>query len=122
MTMDFVFTDPLPPETPLRTAIGTAHRQSEDEAVDAILAAVPLTPEAEARIAGTARDLVETVRRERIGKGGLDAFLHEYALSSPEGIALMAACTESVKKRAGFGIFTSTWTTLFGPFDHADPA
>jgi hypothetical protein len=40
----------------------------------------------------------------------------------PEGIALMAACTESVKKRAGFGIFTSTWTTLFGPFDHADPA
>src|SRR4029077_18564844 len=41
------------------------------------------------RIAATARRLVETVRRERHGKGGLDAFLHEYALSSPEGVALM---------------------------------
>ena len=29
------------------------------------------------------------MRRERLGKGGLDAFLHEYALSSPEGVALM---------------------------------
>ena len=29
------------------------------------------------------------MRRERQGKGGLDAFLQEYALSSPEGVALM---------------------------------
>jgi RHH-type proline utilization regulon transcriptional repressor/proline dehydrogenase/delta 1-pyrroline-5-carboxylate dehydrogenase len=29
------------------------------------------------------------VRRKRIGDGGLDAFLHEYALSSQEGVALM---------------------------------
>ncbi len=33
--------------------------------------------------------LVTAVRRERLGKGGIDAFLHEYALSSPEGVALM---------------------------------
>src|SRR5437764_1740797 len=45
--------------------------------------------EARERIAATARRLVDTVRRERLGKGGLDAFLHEYALSSPEGVALM---------------------------------
>ena len=30
-----------------------------------------------------------TVRRERLAKGGIDAFLHEYALSSQEGVALM---------------------------------
>ena len=35
------------------------------------------------------RALVASVRRERVGKGGLDAFLHEYALSTQEGIALM---------------------------------
>ena len=36
-----------------------------------------------------ARRLVAAVRRERLGKGGIDAFLHEYALSSQEGVALM---------------------------------
>src|SRR5437764_4175007 len=45
--------------------------------------------EARERIAATARRLVDTVRRERLGKGGSDAFLHEYALSSPEGVALL---------------------------------
>ena len=33
--------------------------------------------------------LVAAVRRERLGKGGIDAFLHEYALSTQEGVALM---------------------------------
>ena len=37
----------------------------------------------------TARGLVAAVRRERHGKGGIDAFLHEYALSSQEGVALL---------------------------------
>ncbi|MGH7094918.1 MAG: hypothetical protein ACREFB_15460, partial [Stellaceae bacterium] len=87
--MDFVFADPPPPETPLRAAIGAAHRQSEEAAVAAILTAAALPAEANTRIAATARRLVETLRRERLTKGGIDAFLHEYALSSPEGVALM---------------------------------
>src|SRR5207237_9179486 len=41
------------------------------------------------RIADQARAFVVAVRRERLGKGGIDAFLQEYALSSPEGVALM---------------------------------
>jgi RHH-type proline utilization regulon transcriptional repressor/proline dehydrogenase/delta 1-pyrroline-5-carboxylate dehydrogenase len=87
--MGFVFADPLPPETPLRAAIRDAHRLDETEADAHILAAADMPAEARDRIAATARRLVETVRRERLGKGGLDAFLHEYALSSPEGVALM---------------------------------
>ena len=87
--MDLVFTAPLPPETRLRTAIRDAHRQDETAADARILAAADMPPEARERIAVTARRLVDTVRRERLGKGGLDAFLHEYALSSPEGVALM---------------------------------
>jgi len=79
----------LPPQTPLRAAIGNANRLGEDAAVAAILAAPEMPAEARDRIAATARRLVAEVRRERLGKGGLDAFLHEYALSSPEGVALM---------------------------------
>ena len=87
--MDLVFAEPPPPETPLRAAIRDAHRLDETEADRRILAAAELPAEARGRIAATARRLVEAVRRERLGKGGLDAFLHEYALSSPEGVALM---------------------------------
>jgi len=87
--MDLVFTAPLPPEMPLRAAIRDAHRLDEATADAAILAAADMPLEARERVAATARRLVEAVRRERLGKGGLDAFLHEYALSSPEGVALM---------------------------------
>src|SRR6476469_6861980 len=87
--MNLVFADPLPPETPLRAAIRDAHRLDETEADAHILAAAEIPAEARERIVATARRLVEAVRRERLGKGGLDAFIHEYALSSPEGIALM---------------------------------
>src|ERR1043165_438049 len=87
--MGFVFADPLPPETPLRAAIRDAHRLDETEADAQILAAADLPAEARDRIAATARWLVLAVRRERLGKGGLDAFLQEYAVSSPEGVALM---------------------------------
>ncbi|HYM71869.1 MAG TPA: bifunctional proline dehydrogenase/L-glutamate gamma-semialdehyde dehydrogenase PutA, partial [Stellaceae bacterium] len=80
---------PPPPETPLRAAIGKAHRQSETEAVAVILAAAEMPAPARQRITRTAHRLVAAVRDKRIDKGGLDAFLHEYALSSPEGVALM---------------------------------
>ena len=86
--MDFVSAPP-PPETPLRAAIRDAHRLGEAAADARILAAAAIPAEARERIARTARRLVEAVRRERRGKGGLDAFLQEYALSSPEGVALM---------------------------------
>ncbi len=92
--MELVFANPLPPigpsaETPLRAAIRDAHRLDETEADARSLAAAEIPAESRDRIAATARRLVEAVRRERLGKGGLDAFLQEYALSSPEGVALM---------------------------------
>jgi RHH-type proline utilization regulon transcriptional repressor/proline dehydrogenase/delta 1-pyrroline-5-carboxylate dehydrogenase len=76
-------------ESPLRAAIRDAHRQDETAADAQILAAAAIPPAARDRIAATARRLVIAVRRERHGGGGLDAFLQEYALSSPEGVALM---------------------------------
>src|SRR5579864_2731570 len=87
--MDLVFANPLPPQSALRAGLGVAHRRVEDDAVEVILAAAEIPADSRDRIAATARLLVEAVRRERLGKGGLDAFLQEYALSSPEGVALM---------------------------------
>jgi RHH-type proline utilization regulon transcriptional repressor/proline dehydrogenase/delta 1-pyrroline-5-carboxylate dehydrogenase len=59
---------------------------------ECVLALLPLAraPADDAqRIAATARGLVEAVRRDRETKGGLDAFLTQYDLSSQEGILLM---------------------------------
>ena len=87
--MDIVFTAPLPPASPLRTAVRDSTRIDETLVVARILAAAEMPSAARDRIAETARHLVTTVRRERLGKGGIDAFLHEYALSSQEGVALL---------------------------------
>src|SRR2546430_7580715 len=92
--MDLVFAASPPPnrlwaESPLRAAIRDAHGLDETAADAQLLADAALPAEASERVAATARGLVVAVRRERQGKGGLDAFLQEYALSSPEGVALM---------------------------------
>src|SRR5207248_1435895 len=120
--MDLVFTAPLPPKTPSRAAIRDAHRLDEMEADARILAAADMPLEARERIAATARRLVDTVRRERLGKGGLDTFLHEYALSSPEGVALMCLAeallripaAETVDKLIRDKIAAADWQSHLG--------
>jgi RHH-type proline utilization regulon transcriptional repressor/proline dehydrogenase/delta 1-pyrroline-5-carboxylate dehydrogenase len=87
--VDLVFAGPLPSVSPLRDAIRDSCRIDENVADARILAAAEIPPDARNRIAERARLLVTAVRRERLGKGGIDAFLHEYALSSQEGVALL---------------------------------
>jgi RHH-type proline utilization regulon transcriptional repressor/proline dehydrogenase/delta 1-pyrroline-5-carboxylate dehydrogenase len=87
--MSLVFAAPPPPASALRAAIREAHRPDEAEADARILAAADLPAGARDRIAARARGLVSAVRRERRGKGGIDAFLSEFALSSQEGVALL---------------------------------
>src|SRR5690242_11270263 len=91
--MEIVAATPFPPASPLRAAIRASCRIDEEEAARRILAASEMPGEMAAemrdRIADRAHELVAAVRRERLGKGGIDAFLHEYALSSPEGVALL---------------------------------
>jgi len=78
-----------PPPTPLRAAIRDSCRGDETKAVARILAAADIPADMRDRIADRARGFVAAVRRQRLGKGGIDAFLHEYSLSSPEGVALL---------------------------------
>jgi RHH-type proline utilization regulon transcriptional repressor/proline dehydrogenase/delta 1-pyrroline-5-carboxylate dehydrogenase len=75
--------------SPLRRAICEAYRLDEDQCLDNLLSQAQLSADALTRIQDTARKLVIDVRKRRLGKGGLDAFLFEYDLSSEEGVALM---------------------------------
>ncbi len=84
-----IFSQPPPPADPLRAAIRKAYRADETACVEALLAQAELAPEARERVAARARELVAKVREGRRGAGGLDAFLHEYELTSQEGVVLM---------------------------------
>lgn len=82
-----IFDKALPKRDALRSAIDQHYFADETECVRALLAQLDDDPAANNRIQTTARNLVEAVRAG--SKGGLDAFLHEYGLSSHEGVALM---------------------------------
>ena len=79
----------LPPSTPLRDAITAAYRRDEREAVHWLLAQLgdDARPRGEAQ--KLARNLVEAVRGKRTRASGVDALMHEFSLSSEEGVALM---------------------------------
>ena len=61
-----------------------------DEAIAAeLLASASRGSDAEARIDARATRLVEAIRARTGGLGGVEDFLHAYALSTKEGLALM---------------------------------
>ena len=55
----------------------------------ALLAEAPRTAAAEARIDARATALIEGIRADSGGLGGIEDFLHAYSLSTKEGLALM---------------------------------
>ncbi|MBV9814575.1 MAG: bifunctional proline dehydrogenase/L-glutamate gamma-semialdehyde dehydrogenase, partial [Alphaproteobacteria bacterium] len=120
--MEIISTVPFPPVPPLRAAIRASCRTDESEAAQRILAAAQLPAEMRDRIAERARSLVAAVRRERLGKGGIDAFLHEYALSSREGVALLCLAeallrvpdTETVDRLIRDKIGEADWESHLG--------
>jgi RHH-type proline utilization regulon transcriptional repressor/proline dehydrogenase/delta 1-pyrroline-5-carboxylate dehydrogenase len=78
-----------PKQTALRDAITAAYRQDETECVNNLISQAQLPNEALQRITETAHKLVIGTREHRKKQGGIDSFLHQYDLSSEEGIALM---------------------------------
>jgi RHH-type proline utilization regulon transcriptional repressor/proline dehydrogenase/delta 1-pyrroline-5-carboxylate dehydrogenase len=75
--------------TSQRAAITAAYRKDETECLSILLKAAELPEVSLQEIEKTAEKLVISVREQRLGKGGIDAFLYEYDLSTEEGIALM---------------------------------
>jgi RHH-type proline utilization regulon transcriptional repressor/proline dehydrogenase/delta 1-pyrroline-5-carboxylate dehydrogenase len=75
-----------PEQTPLRSAITAAYRRDEAEAVEWLLAQ---GAQANGDAAALAHKLVSQVREKRTRSSGVDALMHEFSLSSEEGVALM---------------------------------
>lgn len=70
-------------------AINALYLSDETELVKDLLQRATLTDDARLRIRDRAHGLVEAVRKNRSNKGGLDAFLKKYDLTSHEGVVLM---------------------------------
>ncbi len=79
----------LPALDPGREKIAALYRADETARDEALIAAARFDPDQRARIAATAADLVRHARDRRVHEVGLDAFLHEFDLSSREGVVLM---------------------------------
>ena len=77
------------PQSALRDAITTAYRRDEAEAVADMLAQAQLSEDERREAEALARRLVTQVRENRRKASGVDALMHEFALSSEEGVALM---------------------------------
>src|SRR5580704_15910010 len=66
-----------------------AYAPADEGLAARFLDAAPAPPEAEARIDARAGALVAAIRAKAGGLGGIEDFLHEYSLSTKEGLALM---------------------------------
>ena len=74
---------------PSRSAIGEALLVDEDRLVENLIAQTRFTGEQARRIEVLATRLVQAARGGRKTSGGVDSFLHEYGLSSEEGVLLL---------------------------------
>ncbi len=89
MTLPFArFAPAIRPATPLRAAITAAARVPEPVCVPQLVEAATAPAEITRAAAVTARTLIERLRAKK-SRGGVQALVQEYALSSQEGVALM---------------------------------
>ena len=76
-------------DDPRRAALRARYRMDETECVHALGERVRLSAGERATVGALANELVVVVRAGRGRRGGIDAFLHEYGLSTPEGVILL---------------------------------
>ena len=74
---------------PSRAGVGEALLAEEGALVEALIADARFSEEERRRIEALASDLVKAARAGRKESGGVDSFLHEYGLSSEEGVLLL---------------------------------
>ncbi|MCE6076231.1 trifunctional transcriptional regulator/proline dehydrogenase/L-glutamate gamma-semialdehyde dehydrogenase [Agrobacterium vitis] len=82
------FAPPLRQLSPLRQAITAAYRRPEPECLAPLLEAARLPDAMRRAVEDTARTLIEALRAKHRGSG-VEGLVHEYSLSSQEGVALM---------------------------------
>ncbi|MET0748892.1 MAG: trifunctional transcriptional regulator/proline dehydrogenase/L-glutamate gamma-semialdehyde dehydrogenase [Rhizobium sp.] len=82
------FAPPISAPTPLRVAITAAYRLPETECVPRLVEAATLPEAVRAAARQTANALILALRAKHKGSG-VEGLVHEYSLSSQEGVALM---------------------------------
>ncbi|WP_018718219.1 bifunctional proline dehydrogenase/L-glutamate gamma-semialdehyde dehydrogenase PutA [Arhodomonas aquaeolei] len=115
------FEKPSVVDHPLYQPVISAYRCDETAHVRKLLDAADLPAESKERIAERARGLVQEVRRNS-RDSGIDAFMHEYELSSQEGVVLMCLAeamlrvpdAETVDKLIEDKIGGSNWESHLG--------
>ncbi|QKT02642.1 bifunctional proline dehydrogenase/L-glutamate gamma-semialdehyde dehydrogenase PutA [Ectothiorhodospiraceae bacterium 2226] len=83
------FAAPVTELPPLRAAVAHRARLEEAVAVAGLLPRAELPPQAAREVLQRARELARAAQQHQARQGGLDAFLHEYDLSSEEGVVMM---------------------------------
>ena len=79
----------IPHSSPLRLAITQVYRRDEGEAVQWLLSQINPQASTQDAVRSLAHALVSSVRQQRTRASGVDALMHEFSLSSEEGVALM---------------------------------
>ena len=82
------FAQNVQPQSVLRAAITAAYRRPEPECVPFLIGQARLPANVASETNAMATKLVEALRKKQTG-GGVEGLIHEFSLSSQEGVALM---------------------------------
>lgn len=84
-----LFNDSLTATSEIRQTIRDHYRCDENNIINHLLPLAEIDVTAKSRAWEKARNLVVNIRKSQVGKGGVDALLNEFALSTEEGVVLM---------------------------------
>ncbi|WNC67995.1 bifunctional proline dehydrogenase/L-glutamate gamma-semialdehyde dehydrogenase PutA [Thalassotalea nanhaiensis] len=84
-----LFNGTLTTTDPIRQQIRDHYRANENDVLNTLLPLAEIGANARSRAWERARQLVVQIRKDQTGKGGVDALLNEFSLSSEEGVVLM---------------------------------
>ncbi|CAM5222989.1 bifunctional proline dehydrogenase/L-glutamate gamma-semialdehyde dehydrogenase PutA [Alishewanella longhuensis] len=84
-----LFNGSLVTTDPIRQTIRDHYRADEDKVLDFLLPLAEVDAKTRSRAWERARQLVLYIRQAQVGKGGVDALLNEFSLSTEEGLVLM---------------------------------
>ena len=84
-----LFNGSLTAQSAIRQTIRDNYRADENEILAKLLPIAEIGVDAKSRAWEFARQLVVNIRKDQVGKGGVDALLNEFSLSTDEGVVLM---------------------------------
>ncbi|MDN3652027.1 bifunctional proline dehydrogenase/L-glutamate gamma-semialdehyde dehydrogenase PutA [Thalassotalea ponticola] len=84
-----LFNGNLTTDDAIRQQIRDHYRANENDVLETLLPLAEVGAKARSRVWEKARQFVVQIRKDQVGKGGVDALLNEFSLSTEEGVVLM---------------------------------